>query len=130
MLGSQRSFDDLPQGDFRRTIPKYAAKNWSRINKLIDAFGEIGNKYNATPAQVTLAWLLKQGDDIIPIPGSKQIKYVDENLGAIDLTLSEDDLRTVRKLADEVNEDLGQDQRYPDMTNILRETPPLSEWKK
>jgi len=130
--GRWKSFDDLPEGDFRRTVPKYAAKNWPRINKLVDAFREIGAKYDATPAQVTLAWLLKQGDNTIPIPGSKQIKYVEENLGALDLTLSEEDLKSIRNLADEVNEDLGQDARYEAsmLAPTQKETPPLSTWKE
>lgn len=132
LLCAQKSFDDLPEGDFRRTVPKYAAKNWPRINQLIEAFKTIGDKYNATPAQVTLAWLMHQGNDIIPIPGSKQIKYVDENIASLELMdrLSEEDLKLVRKLADEVNADLSGDARYGDMTHIYRETPPLSEWKE
>ena len=93
-------------------------------------FQEIGAKYKATPAQVALAWLLRQGDDIIPIPGSKQVKYIEENFAALDIELSADDLKVVRQLADEVNADLAGDARYPDMSPIYRETPPLSEWKE
>lgn len=125
----QRSFDDLPEGDFRRAVPRYAAKNWPRINKLVDAFQEIAKKYDATPAQVTIAWLLKQGDDIIPIPGSKQIKYIEENLSALDVSLSEQDLAELRKLADDVNKEFRGDKRYPGAAEgyINVETPLLQE---
>lgn len=131
---NQKSIDDLPEGDFRRTVPKYAAKNWPRINQLIEAFRSIGAKYDATSAQVTLAWLMHQGNDIIPIPGSKQIKYVDENIGALELMdrLIDEDLKEIRKLANEVHQDLGADSQYPgpSMAYINLETPPLSEWKE
>jgi len=122
--GRWKSWDDLPEGDFRRTVPRYAPKNWPRINKLVEAFQEIGNKYKATAVQVTLAWLLRQGDDIIPIPGSKQLKYVEENLFSLDIELSRDDLKTLRELAGEVNADLAVDARNADMTSVHRDTPP------
>jgi diketogulonate reductase-like aldo/keto reductase len=93
---------------------------------------EIGAKYNATPAQVTLAWMIKEQDDIIPIPGSKNIKYIEENLGALKVPLNEEDLKTVRKLAEEINSDLGKDTRYQAAHAgfFSGETPPLSEWKE
>jgi aryl-alcohol dehydrogenase-like predicted oxidoreductase len=80
------------------TIVVTFQKNWPRINNFLDTLREIGAKYNATPVQVTLAWIINQSNDIIPIPGSKQIKYVDKNLGALNIKLSEEDLRAVRKL--------------------------------
>lgn len=103
--------------------------NWPKINKLIDAFLEIGKKYNATPAQVNIAWLLKQGNDVIPIPGSKQVKYVEENLATLDVDLSDEDVAQIRRLAEVVNQDIGADGRHgaSDMGAIQTETPPLQE---
>jgi len=125
--GRWRSFDDLPEGDWRRGVPRYAAENWPRINNLVDSFKTIAAKYNATPAQLGIAWLLTQGSDIIPIPGSKQLKYVEENLAAATLVekLKEEDLLEIRKLANEVNKDFEGFQRYPQeyVASVLQETP-------
>lgn len=123
----QRSFDDLPEGDWRRGVPRFGPDNWPKINKLIDAFQAIASKYSATPAQLTIAWLLSQGDDIIPIPGSKQIKYIEENLGAASLLnkLKEEDLKELRTLANAIDKDLSGFDRYPAGGNhtLLQETP-------
>jgi aryl-alcohol dehydrogenase-like predicted oxidoreductase len=127
--GRYRSFDDLPEGDFRRTLPKYQPKNFPRIAQLVDDFQELAHKYNATPAQLTLSWLLEQGDDIIPIPGSKQTKYVEENWNAINVKLSEDDVKRIRKLCDAIHGDLAEDGRYApaSLSVLLVDTPPLPE---
>lgn len=84
------------------------------INKLIDGLQEIAKKHQATPAQVSIAWLLAQGNDIIPLPGSKQIKYCEENLGAAEVypKLTEEDLKSLRKLSDDAEAAMGQDARY------------------
>ncbi|KAF8316051.1 Aldo/keto reductase [Clavulina sp. PMI_390] len=133
VTGRWRSFDDLPEDDWRRGVPKFKPENWPRINKLVDSFKELANKYEATPAQVALAWLLKQGDDVIPIPGSKQIPYVEENWASLELLdkISEEDLKVIRVLADEINSDLRGDARYPhaSMGTLYAETLPLSQWK-
>ncbi len=69
----QRSPDDLAPDDWRRSVPRYSKENFPNIVKLADSLGALGKKYNATAGQVALAWLLAQGDDIIPIPGTTKI---------------------------------------------------------
>ena len=69
----QRTRADLPPNDWRLTVPRYSEENFPNIVKLSDGLAALGKKYNATAGQITLAWLLAQGDDIIPIPGTTKI---------------------------------------------------------
>ena len=84
--------DDLPEGDFRRSQPRFQADALADNHRLVDRVREIAAWHEATPAQVALAWLLHQGDDVIPIPGTKRAARLEENLGAVALTLDDDDL--------------------------------------
>ncbi|KAJ7636646.1 NADP-dependent oxidoreductase domain-containing protein [Roridomyces roridus] len=77
----------------------YNAENFPNILKIAAGLKEIGPKYNAAAGQVALAWLLAQGNDVVPVPGTKKMKYLEENLGAGDLTLSPDDIEAVRGIA-------------------------------
>lgn len=70
----QKSPDDFPEGDFRRFTARYSYENFPNILALIQDLKAVGDKQGATPGQVALAWLLAQGDDIIPIPGTRQVK--------------------------------------------------------
>ncbi|KAJ7659161.1 Aldo/keto reductase, partial [Mycena polygramma] len=112
LTGQYKSTDEFEDGDFRKAIPRYSAENFPNILKLADGLKAIGAKYNnATAGQVALAWLLAQGDDIIPIPGTKKIKYLEENFAAAKLTLSAEDVQAVRDIAAEA--DTSQGDRYP-----------------
>ena len=112
LLIPQRSTDDFPPDDFRRMIPKF---NFPHISALVDKLKVIGNAHKgATPAQVTIARLLAQGPDIIPIPVSTQIKYVEENLGALDIELTDEEVHKIRELCDEVEKHLGADPLWPE----------------
>ena len=71
--------DKLAQDDFRRTLPRFDEEHWKNNKELVDDFAEFAASKNCTPAQLALAWVLSQGDDIIPIPGTKRIKYLEEN---------------------------------------------------
>ncbi|KIK64241.1 hypothetical protein GYMLUDRAFT_83540 [Collybiopsis luxurians FD-317 M1] len=97
----QKSPDDFEKDDFRRTIPKYQAENFPKILDVAKKLEAVGQKHNATAGQVTLAWILAQGDDFVVIPGTKKIKYVKENMGAADVNLSSDEIAAVRKIAEE-----------------------------
>ncbi|KAF7313166.1 Aldo-ket-red domain-containing protein [Mycena kentingensis (nom. inval.)] len=105
LTGQYRSPDDFAADDFRRSIPRFSADNFPNILKLADALKAIGARYStasgtpATAGQVAIAWMLAQGDDIIPIPGTKTIKYLKENIGAATFKLSEEDIKAVRELA-------------------------------
>lgn len=71
---TQRSPDDFAEDDFRRFVPRYSKENFPKILALADELKKIGTRYNATPGQVALAWLLAQGEDVLPIPGTKKVK--------------------------------------------------------
>ncbi|KAJ7314220.1 NADP-dependent oxidoreductase domain-containing protein [Mycena albidolilacea] len=112
LTGQYKSPDEFEADDFRRAIPRYCAENFPNILKLADGLKSVGAKYDgATGGQVALAWLLAQGDDIIPIPGTKKIKYLEENIAAGKLKLSAEDVQTVRDLTAQAGAGLGE--RYP-----------------
>ncbi|MCZ4243166.1 aldo/keto reductase [Pedobacter punctiformis] len=89
---------DLAETDFRRTLPRYQQEYADNNKKLVEGFAAIANNKNCTPAQLALAWVLAQGDDIIPIPGTKKRKYLEENAGAIDVNLSATDFKAIDDL--------------------------------
>lgn len=105
------SKDDLAQDDFRRTLPRFDDEHWQNNKQLVDDFAEFAKSKDATPAQLALAWVLAQGDDIIPIPGTKRIKYLEENAAAVDISLSNDDLQTIEDIVSKYP-DVGE--RYSD----------------
>ncbi|KAF5391226.1 hypothetical protein D9757_003058 [Collybiopsis confluens] len=107
LTGSVKSAADFPEGDFRRMFPKYSESNFPNILKLVDGLKEIAAKRNATPGQVALAWLLAQGNDIIPIPGTKKVKYLEENIGAVNVNLTNEDLSLIRDLRRKIQCDKG-----------------------
>jgi aryl-alcohol dehydrogenase-like predicted oxidoreductase len=81
--------DNLPEDDFRRTLPRFDQDHWKNNQKLVSEFSEIAKDLGCTPAQLALAWVLAQGEDLIPIPGTKKRKYLEENAAAVDIRLSE-----------------------------------------
>ena len=90
--------DELPDGDFRRSQPRFQADALAENRTLVDQVRDIASRHEATPAQVALAWLLHQGDDVIPIPGTKRAARLEENLGAASLALHADDLAALEGL--------------------------------
>ncbi|TDL24464.1 Aldo/keto reductase [Rickenella mellea] len=127
LTGQYKSPDDFEEDDFRKKVPRYSKENFPNILKIADGLKKIGEKHNASAGQVALAWLLAQGDDVIPIPGTKKIKYLEENLKAATIKLSKDEVQEVRKLAEGANANQGD--RYPaGMTEqLFADTPPLNE---
>ncbi|KAF9446995.1 Aldo/keto reductase [Macrolepiota fuliginosa MF-IS2] len=125
LTGQFKSPDDFEEGDWRRTLPRFSKENYPKVLQIVDGLTEIGKKHDATAGQVALAWILAQGTDVIPIPGMKKTKYLKENLGAINITLTEDEKAKVRKLAED-SEIMSVD-RYPAsmMEALLADTPPL-----
>ncbi|KZP29498.1 Aldo/keto reductase [Athelia psychrophila] len=112
LTGIYKSPDDFEDGDYRRLVPRYSHENFPNILTLAAGLQDIGKKHGATAGQVSLAWLLAQGDDVLPIPGTKTIKYLQENLGAAKVQLTPEDLLGVRKVA--VAADVAQGGgRYP-----------------
>jgi aryl-alcohol dehydrogenase-like predicted oxidoreductase len=99
LTGEIKAFEDIPEGDYRRNDPRYQGENFARNLALVDVVREIARSRDAKPGQVALAWLLAQGEDIAPIPGTKRVPYLEENAGAAGITLSPDDLARLDALA-------------------------------
>lgn len=92
------SRDVLPENDMRRTLPRFDEQHWDNNAQLAQAFAELATAKNCSPAQLALAWVLAQGENIIPIPGSKRRKYLIDNAGAVDVNLSHADLQDIENL--------------------------------
>jgi aryl-alcohol dehydrogenase-like predicted oxidoreductase len=99
LTGRFHKFEDLPEGDFRRNSPRFQGENFQKNLQLLDRIGTIASEKGVTPAQLALAWVLAQGEDIVPIPGTKQRKYLEENGKAVDVELSPEDLRRIDDVA-------------------------------
>lgn len=102
LTGQFKSHQDIPEGDLRRFYPKYAEKNFPEIMKLVGGIADVADAHGSTAAQVALAWLLAQGEDVVVIPGTKSTSKMDENAGAAVLKLSDGEVRTLRELAERV----------------------------
>ncbi len=89
----------MPDDDFRKNDPRFASENVTRNAEIVRAIETIAKRNDATPAQIALAWVLAQGDDIVPIPGTKRVKYLEENVRAVDLALPAGDLVELSALA-------------------------------
>ena len=99
LTGEIKSYEDIPEGDYRRNDPRYMGENFAKNMTLVDVVKGIAEAKEATPGQVALAWLLAQGDDIVPIPGTKRLKYLEENAGSVSILLTEEDLSRLNALA-------------------------------
>jgi aryl-alcohol dehydrogenase-like predicted oxidoreductase len=117
LTGQFRTPEDIPEGDFRRHNPRFQGENFTRNLQLVDRVKELADEKGCTPAQLALAWLLAQGDDVAPIPGTKRRARLEENLGAAEVQLTTDDLARLDELAP-VGVTAGD--RYPDMSSIGR----------
>lgn len=95
LSGRFRSINDLEESDWRRRNPRFQSDNLPHNLQLVDVVKEIAAANDATPAQVALAWLLRQGGDVVPIPGTKRLRYLEENAGAAALALPESEWRKV-----------------------------------
>src|SRR5437764_519418 len=111
LTGKIKRFDDLPEDDYRRTSPRFQGENFQRNLDLVKRVEEIARGKKCTPAQLALAWVLAQGDDVVPIPGTKHRKYLQENIGALNVDLTSKDLARI----DEVTpQEAVAGARYPD----------------
>jgi aryl-alcohol dehydrogenase-like predicted oxidoreductase len=94
--------ETLAENDLRRRHPRFAAENGERNAAIVDIVRSVAAKHGATPAQVALAWVFTRGKDLVPIPGTTKAARVDENAGALELRLDEDDLRRLEAIAERV----------------------------
>jgi len=97
LSGRIRSIDDLDPTDVRRNHPRFQGDHFARNLELVDRINGLAHEKGVTPGQLALAWVLAQGDDVVPIPGTRHIAYLEENLGAIEVVLSADDLARHRE---------------------------------
>ena len=97
LAGKIRSTEDLATDDWRRFNPRFQGENIEKNVNLVKVLDKIGNRHGATPAQVTLAWLLVQGEDIVPIPGTKRLRYLEENAVAVNLGLARAEIEELNK---------------------------------
>jgi aryl-alcohol dehydrogenase-like predicted oxidoreductase len=98
LTGKIKSFDDFAQDDYRRNSPRFQGENFQKNLDLVKKVEDLARQKKYTPSQLALAWVLAQGDDIVPIPGTKRVKYLEENLGALDVKLTADDLAQIEKI--------------------------------
>ena len=119
LTGSIKKDEDLAANDWRRGVPRFGAEHFARNVALVEEVETLAKEKGCTPAQLALAWVLAQGDDIVPIPGTKRRNYLEENVGALEVTLSKDDLARIEALA--LAEKVS-GARYPDlsMANVNR----------
>ncbi|TCM20343.1 aryl-alcohol dehydrogenase-like predicted oxidoreductase [Novosphingobium sp. PhB165] len=99
LAGGIRSLDDLPANDWRRNDPRYSPENMPRNLAIVDAIASVAQRHGVSNAQIALAWLLAQGEDIVPIPGFKRSETLRDSVGAPDVDLSSDDLATIEAAA-------------------------------
>jgi aryl-alcohol dehydrogenase-like predicted oxidoreductase len=115
LTGTITSADDLAADDFRRHNPRFTGDALGANLALVDAVRELAAAKGVTAGQLALAWVLAQGDDVVPIPGTKRVRYLEENVASAAVTLTEQDLAA---LAAAVPIDAVQGERYPDMSSI------------
>jgi aryl-alcohol dehydrogenase-like predicted oxidoreductase len=117
LTGQFKKFEDLPEDDYRRRAPRFQGDNFQRNLDLVERVREIAGEKGCTPGQLALAWLMARGQDIIPIPGTKRLKYLEENVAASNVRLSDDDLRRIDEAAPK---GVAAGERYPDMSTVNR----------
>jgi aryl-alcohol dehydrogenase-like predicted oxidoreductase len=117
LTGQYKTVDDLPEDDFRRRNPRFQGANFERNLELVAQVEEIAAEKGITSSQLAIAWVLAQGEDVVPIPGTKRVKYLEENVAAADVVLSPNDLQ---RLEDAFPKGSTAGDRYPDMSTVNR----------
>jgi aryl-alcohol dehydrogenase-like predicted oxidoreductase len=119
LTGRYKRFEDLAADDYRRSSPRFQGENFQKNLDLVARVEAVADKKECTPSQLALAWLLAQGQDILPIPGTKRRKYLEENAGAMDVELTAEDLLRIDEVAPQ---GAASGERYPEhmMTLVNR----------
>ncbi len=112
LTGSIRTPDDFGADDYRRTLPRFQGENFQRNLELVDLVQELASKRDVTAAQLALAWLLGQGEDVVPIPGTARVAHLEENIAAVGLELSGEELAQIEETSPAL---AVAGQRYPDV---------------
>lgn len=121
-----KSRDDLDKSDTRFNHPRFSEEHFGDNLKLVQTLSDVASKKGCTPGQLALAWVLAQGEDFIPIPGTKRVKYLEENAKAVDVQLSKEEEAQIRKTIESVGGSKGQ--RYPPamMSRLFGDSPEQS----
>ncbi|MHC0064933.1 aldo/keto reductase [Nostoc sp. UIC 10890] len=117
LSGAIASPDDLAPDDYRRNAPRFQGENFSKNLQLVEQVKAIATEKGVTASQLALAWLLAQGEDIVPIPGTKRRTYLEENVAATEITLTEQELNRLEAVAPK---GVAAGERYPDMSTVNR----------
>lgn len=117
LSGTIRTVEDLEPDDFRRRSPRFQGENFQKNIDLVERVRQLATERAVTPSQLALAWVLAQGDDVVPIPGTKRLSYLKENIAAVDVRLSEADLKALDEAAPS---GAAAGDRYPDMSTVNR----------
>jgi aryl-alcohol dehydrogenase-like predicted oxidoreductase len=117
LSGRIKSIDDLEEGDYRRRSPRFQPENFQKNLQLVQRVEEIAHEKRVTPSQLALAWVLAQGSDIVPIPGSKRRNHLEENVRALDVALDERDRQRINEA---LPPGITAGARYPDMSTVNR----------
>jgi len=119
LTGQIKQFEDLPPDDYRRQSPRFQGENFQKNLELVRKIEEIAARKGCKPSQLALAWVLAQGEDIVPIPGTKRRQYLLENAAAVDIVLTLEDLREIDEVAPR---GVAAGARYPEaMMNLVRQ---------
>ncbi|MBE9037532.1 aldo/keto reductase [aff. Roholtiella sp. LEGE 12411] len=117
LSGQITSPDNFAPDDFRKNMPRFQGENFYKNLQLVEQVKEIAAKKSVTPGQLALAWLLAQGDDIVPIPGTKRRTYLEENVASVDITLTAEELARIQEVAPK---SVAVGDRYADMSSVNR----------
>jgi len=117
LTGRWKTPEDLPEGDWRRNQPRFQGDNFYKNLELVNKVNQLAEEKGVKPGQIALAWVLAQGQDIVPIPGTKHIEYLKENIAATEIELDEDDLQRLNEAAPQGS---AAGDRYPDMSTVNR----------
>ena len=117
LAGDFKTFEDIPEGDFRRGNPRFQGENFQRNLDLAAEIEKMAREKGVKASQLALAWVMSRGDDVVPIPGTKRVKYLEENAGAADITFSAKELERIDSV---LPVGAASGQRYADMSPINR----------
>lgn len=117
LSGTIATPDDFAEDDYRRHSPRFQGENFQKNLQLVERVQEIAAEKGVTPSQLALAWLLAQGEDIVPIPGTKRRRYLEENVGAVEIALTPAELSRIDEVAPK---GAAAGDRYPDMSTVNR----------
>ncbi|UOQ42845.1 aldo/keto reductase [Halobacillus salinarum] len=115
LTGQIKKFEDLAEDDFRRHSPRFQGENFQKNLNLVEDIEKLAEEKDCHPSQLAIAWLLAQGDDIVPIPGTKRRSYLKENISSLNVTLTKEDLERIDQVSPK---NVASGARYPDMSGV------------